>query len=120
MIKSIGEPIKELPSKRKEIVEAVYDFVGRCRFESIFGNMTVVILGAIAQRYLKTNAAYQRVFTKVDGDLRYTFNPLEDKKALEFLPFLDPTYSRIANETWEVFKDLSSFVWIMYDEYGET
>ena len=119
LIKSIGEPMKELPDRRKEVVEAVYDFVESCPFEKFFGNMTVVILGAIAQRYLKTNAAYRCVFAKVNGDLVYTFNPLDDKRALGFLPFLDSDYSRIANETCQVFKDLSSFVWVMYDEFGE-
>jgi DNA-binding HxlR family transcriptional regulator len=120
LVRSIGKPTREHPEKRKEIVEAVYDFVGSCPFENFFGDMTVVMLGAIAQRYLKTNRAFHRIYTRVNGDIRFTFNPLNDEDAVKVLPFLDPTYSRIANETWRVFSELSSFVYTMYDEYGET
>lgn len=119
LMRSVGEPANAFPDKRKEIVEAVYDFVENCPFERFFGNMTVVVLGAIAQRYLETSRAFHRIYTRVDGDIRYTFNPLDDKEAVKVLPFLDPTYSRIANETWKVFSDLSSFLYTMYDEYGE-
>lgn len=119
LMKGIEKPTKELPEKRREIVEAVYDFVGSCPFEGFFGNMTVVMLGAIAQRYLRTSKAFHRIYTRIGGDIRFTFNPLSDEDAAKVLPFLDPTYSRIANETWRVFNELSSFVYTMYDEYGE-
>jgi DNA-binding MarR family transcriptional regulator len=119
LIKSIGEPMKEVPGRSQEIIEAVFDFVRSCPFESFFGNMTVVMLGAIAQRYLETNSAYRQLFRQMDGETRYTFRPLDDEKALKVLPFLHPKYSRIANETWMAFRDLSSFVYTMYDEYGE-
>lgn len=119
LMKSIAKPMDEDTNNKRRIVEAVYNFVKSCPFESVFGNMTVVILAAIAQSYLRNNGAYRRMFVKIDGKSRYTFNPLNDDQALEVMPFLDPTYSKVANESWKVFSDLSSFIYTMYDEFGE-